>query len=286
MSARLLFLLLFCSAAFFSQAQVVRFYENDTTYVFGDKINVRAEASINAATQAQLVAGDEVIIVAELETKTTLNGVELPWYQIRYQNNQKGFVWGGLLSVLGKSTLKDVRFVAGVTKAVKTKVEEGAEYTIEVRAIRNGTVLQKLSKNIKNQGSMHYRPLEIGARGLKGYSALLIVEMGFEACGYPWNEWYILWNGNQLFPLPLCESVADGGVFAHVERYEFPQGPDENTPGHIGKEDEVFYTIEHIETNELEDGSGYDEDSWKRSRRMRWDGKQWNKPLNMNIPKK
>lgn len=285
MSCRLLFLILFSVTVHYLNAQVVRFSENDTTYIFGDKVNVRSESSTTAATVAQLVAGDEVIIMGETETKTTLNGVELPWYQIRFQNNQKGYVWGGLLSVLRKSSLKDVRFVAGVTKAVKPKADEAAQYSIEVRAIRNGTVLQKVTNTIKNEGSMYYRPLEVGARGLKGYKALLIVEMGYEACGYPWNEWYILWNGSQLHSLPLCESVADGGVFAHVERYEFPQGPDENTPGHIGKEDEIFFTIEFSATEELEDASGYNENSWKRSRKLRWDGKQWLKPVNMGIPK-
>jgi hypothetical protein len=82
----------------------------------------------------------------------------------------------------------------------------------------------------------------------------------------------------------VCESIADGGVFAHTEEYIFPQGPTESMPGHYGAEDLVLFSIRHREMEEREDG-GWDENGWARARPMRWDGKQWIRPKNMNEPK-
>lgn len=286
MSCKLLLACLFC--LFFqnldAQELVMSFVEGDTTYVFGDKINARQEPNTTAGVVDQLLAGDEVIIVKATETRSNLNGVDLPWYLVRFKNKQQGYVWGGLLSVMRKAEIKDIRFVASVTKGVKPK-EGPTEYTVELRAVRQNVVMQRITKNIKSDGYLYSHALEPGARGLKGYSALIQLELSVGACGYPWYTWYVLWNGNQLHGLPLCESVADGGVFAHTESYEFPQGPDENTPGHMGQADEIFFTIEHTETEEMEDGSGFNEDGWKRSRRMRWDGKQWVRPSKMGEPK-
>lgn len=279
-----------CSAG--AQQQIVEFNPNDTTYVFGDKINVRSAPGTDAAVAAQLSAGSEVVILERREEKTTLNGVELAWYKVQFNGNQTGFVWGGLLSAWGKKRDGDVQFVANVLKGVKKSPEDLTEYTFEVRAIRGNTILSRQSISIATEGSVWNRyPVEPGARGLKGYKTLVQFGVGFEACGYPWYNWYLLWNGTQLVPLPLCESIADGGVFAHVESYLFPQpGPDngfgQSDPGHYQGDSAVYFCIEHTETEEKEEGKGgWDENSWKRVRPLRWDGKQWIRPKNMGEPK-
>lgn len=259
---------------------------NDTVAVFGDKINVRSQAATDASVVSQLMAGDEVII-AEVSTQTsTLNGVTLPWYKVQWNNKKSsGFVWGGLLSIMPAATTGNTRFVAGVLKATRQTPDDIPEYSFEIRAIRNGALSDRVNTNIRSEGSVYLRPIEQGARGLKGYTSLLVLSIGYEACGYPWHEWYVLWNGTKLSALPVCQSVSDGGVFSHTEEYVFPQGTDEYTPGHYGDENQVFFSIEHHEREDREDNSGWDENSWVRARLMRWDGKQWIRPKNMGEPK-
>ena len=291
MNLSIKFSFLFCLCLSFSAAHAQQNFlyqcnAGDTVAIFGDKINVRAQPSTEAATVTQLLAADQVKILEVSDQTSTLNGVTLPWYKVQALNTRSmGYVWGGLLSILPPAATGDVRFVAGVLKAVKKTPDDFPLYSFEIRAIRNNAIASRVATSIQSEGSVYLRPIEQGARGLKGYSTLLILSIGYEACGYPWQEWYVLWNGSQLSAMPVCESIADGGVFAHTERYLFPQGPDEFTPGHYGAEDQVYFSIEHTETEEKEDGSGWDENSWKRTRLMRWDGKQWIRPKNMNEPK-
>ena len=285
------FTFLFCLCLAFSAATAQQNFlyqctPGDTVSIFGDKINVRAQPSTESGTVTQLLAGDLVKILEVSDQTSTLNGVTLPWYKVQSLNTRStGYVWGGLLSILPPAATGDVRFVAGVLKAVKKTPEDFPLYSFEIRAIRNNAIASRVATSIQSEGSVYLHPVEQGARGLKGYSTLLILSIGYEACGYPWHEWYVLWNGSQLSAMPVCESIADGGVFSHTERYLFPQGPDEFTPGHYGAEDQVYFSIEHTEMEELENGSGWDENGWKRTRLMRWDGKQWIRPKNMNEPK-
>jgi len=259
------------------QPYLFQWNPNDTVAVFGDKINVRSQPSTAAAAVTQLVAGDKVIIEEVSAQSSTLNGVTLPWYKVHWNNKKSsGFVWGGLLSIMPAAVTGNTRFVAGVLKATRQTPDDIPEYSFEIRAIRNGAVSDRVNTSIKSEGSVYLRPIEQGARGLKGYSTLMILSIGYEACGYPWHEWYVLWNDTKLSALPVCQSVSDGGVFSHTEQYVFPQGgPDESKPGHFGDESQVFFSVEHHEREDREDNSGWDENSWVRARLMRWDGKQW-----------
>ena len=259
----------------------------DTVSVFGDKINVRSQPSTDAAGVAQMAAGDLLKIVETSTQTTTMNGFTAPWYKVQSLNGKTtGFVWGGLVSIMPPTVIGDTRFVSGVTKLVSVpNADKLPVYTFEMRAIRNGAITSRTSTTIEGQGMAYFQPLELGARGLKGYSALMQLTLSGEACGIPWYDWYVLWNGNQLSSLPVCESIADADVFSHIESYVFPQGGDEFTPGHFGGEDQVYFSIAHQEKAEREDGSGWDENGWTRVRLMRWDGKQWIRPKNMGVPK-
>ncbi|MCC6283574.1 MAG: SH3 domain-containing protein, partial [Saprospiraceae bacterium] len=206
----LLFCFFFCLSALSAQQNFLfQWSPNDTAAIFGDKINVRSRPSTDAETVAQLTAGQEVVI-SEVSTETaTLNGLTLPWYKIQWNNGKSnGFVWGGLLSIMPPAATGDTRFVAGVLKSVRNTPDDLPEYSFEIRAVRNGAVSSKVSTTIQSEGSVYLRNIEQGARGLKGYTSLMILSIGYEACGYPWHEWYVLWNGSQLSALPTCQSVA------------------------------------------------------------------------------
>ncbi|MBK8427303.1 MAG: SH3 domain-containing protein [Lewinellaceae bacterium] len=262
------------------QTYLFQWNPNDTVAVFGDKINVRSQPSTDATAVTQLVAGDEVIIEEVSTQSSTLNGVTLPWYKVHWNNKKSsGFVWGGLLSIMSRAVSSDTRFVAGVLKSVKKSANDIREYSFEIRAVRKGEVSGKVTTTIQTEGSVYLRQIEHGARDLKGYSTLMILAIGYETCGNPLHEWYVLWNGSQLSALPVCKTESDGGDFYHAEYYVFPQeGPDESRPGHYGDESQVFFSVEQHEREDREDNTGWDENRSVRARLMRWDGKQWIKP--------
>ena len=278
----ILFLCFFFCLSVLSAQQTYLFQwnPNDTVAVFGDKINVRSQPSTDATTVTQLVAGDEVIIEEVSTQSSTLNGVTLPWYKVHWNNKKSsGFVWGGLLSIMSRAVSSDTRFVAGVLKSVKKSANDIREYSFEIRAVRKGVVSGKVTTTIQTEGSVYLRQIEHGARDLKGYSTLMILAIGYETCGNPLHEWYVLWNGSQLSALPVCKTESDGGDFYHAEYYVFPQeGPDESRPGHYGDESQVFFSVEQHEREDREDNTGWDENRSVRARLMRWDGKQWIKP--------
>lgn len=277
----LLFCFFFCLSALSAQQNFLfQWSPNDTAAIFGDKINVRSRPSTDAETVAQLTAGQEVVI-SEVSTETaTLNGLTLPWYKIQWNNGKSnGFVWGGLLSIMPPAATGDTRFVAGVLKSVRKTPDDLPEYSFEIRAVRKGEVSGKVTTTIQTEGSVYLRQIEHGARDLKGYSTLMILAIGYETCGNPLHEWYVLWNGSQLSALPVCKTESDGGDFYHAEYYVFPQeGPDESRPGHYGDESQVFFSVEQHEREDREDNTGWDENRSVRARLMRWDGKQWIKP--------
>ena len=271
----------FClSALSAQQTYLFQWNPNDTVAVFGDKINVRSQPSTDATAVTQLVAGDEVIIEEVSTQSSTLNGVTLPWYKVHWNNKKSsGVVWGGLLSIMSRAVSSDTRFVAGVLKSVKKSANDIREYSFEIRAVRKGVVSGKVTTTIQTEGSVYLRQIEHGARDLKGYSTLMILAIGYETCGNPLHEWYVLWNDSQLSALPVCKTESDGGDFYHAEYYVFPQeGPDESRPGHYGDESQVFFSVEQHEREDREDNTGWDENRSVRARLMRWDGKQWIKP--------
>jgi hypothetical protein len=270
-------------------AQTVQLFyvnPNDTVFVFGDKINIREKPASDAKSVTQLNIGEMLIVTEITETQTTLNNLKMPWYKVRFKGQQTGYVWGGLISVTGLQKVGDVQFVTGIVKQnTVTQTDESlTDYQVEMRAIKGGAIVHKVNTKITGSGYFHPMETEIGARGLKGYKAILGVTLSFDACGYPWNDWQVLWDGKQLSSLPVCVSVADGGVFSHTERYVFPQPLNDYETGHFGDESLLFFAIEHNEREEQEDGS-WDENSWVRARLMKKVGDNWVKPKNMNEPK-
>lgn len=275
-----LLLLAVCTA----QGQMSPLNPDFVTYVFGDKVNVRATPSPDGKVAGQLIGGEKITIVEASETTYTSGTITLPWYKVRFGKSQMGYVWGGLISYLGEQQLNGVKFTMGVTNASPDKeMEDNQLYTFELRAYdAKGALLTKCSEQLSTSANSYVSPGELkqGALGLKGYTALLKTGIGFEACGYPQYSWYVLWTGSKFVPLPMCTSVSDGGVFYHTESYVFPEPFEEGDNGHYLGEDRVMFMVEHGETSYPGDdeSAGWNEDSYTRVRPVKWDGKQFIKP--------
>lgn len=266
-------------------AQISPLSENFTTYVFGDKVNVRSEPKSDASVVAQLNGGEAVTILEVSDKTFNSSGNVQPWYKVRFNKTQTGYVWGGLLSYIGEAYSQDIRFAVGIVSARTAKKEktELTEYTLETRVYNlSGAVLSKTAQTVSVSNGYYFSasPVRVGALGLKGYTALLRTTLSFDACGYPAYDWYVLWDGTKLVPLPLCSSVGDADVLGHTEKYLFPKPEDDNSQGHNGASDQVFFYLEHTEKEELGDegSGGWNENSYVRVRPMKWDGTKFIKP--------
>lgn len=266
------------------QGQMAQLNPDFVTYVFGDKVNVRATPASDGKVAGQLVGGEKITIIEATETTYTSGSITQPWYKVRFGKAQTGYVWGGLISYLGEQQLNGVKFTMGVTAVTPDKeAEDNQVYTLEMRVYdAKGALLTKTSENLSTSANSYVSPGEFkpGALGLKGYTALLKTGIGFEACGYPQYSWYVLWNGSKLVPLPLCTSVSDGGVFYHTESYVFPEPYEEGGRSHFLGEDRIMFMVEHGETSYPGDdeSAGWDEDSYTRVRPVKWDGKKYIQP--------
>lgn len=265
-------------------AQLAPLAPGFTTYVFGDKVNVRAGASPDAKVVAQLNGGDAVIILETSAAQYTSNGNSQPWYKIQFNKTQNGYVWGGMLSYSGEQNLDGIKFAVGIVAARQDKKDEStAEYTLEMRAFgASGALLSKTTETLTAQSGYYISAVPIfkGALGLKGYSALLVAHIGYDACGYPGYKWYALWDGQKLASLPLCTSISDGDVFYHTETYRFPEPMDEYSQGHLSGDDQIFFIEAHHEKQYIGDDemSGWNEEGYTRARPVKMKGGKFVKP--------
>jgi hypothetical protein len=256
-----------------SHTVVDGFAIGDTTWVFGDKINVRAAANKDAAVAAQLFIGDEVII-RDTMAFLTMNGMNQRWYKVAYAKNgakQEGYVWGGLLAH-GAVKMADVSIVYGLagTKAKKEEEGEFVNYIVEFRACSGGKIRSTAQYEL---GLSDYYGSQYGQMpnlGLTQYRGGIKVGMGFGACGYANYDLYVFWDGNGLVPLPALTSVADAGAFYDVESYIFPY----QQPEYTQEAQVILFKAEQMVT--LEDENETDE--WTKVRKLIWDGKKYKKP--------
>lgn len=259
-------LLLLCQRL--SAQHMANLNSGDTTCIFGDKVNVRTQPEANAQVAFQLSAGEPVILLEELKAMYRVADVEMPWCQIRTFDGRKGYVWGGMLSLWGIKQDGAVCFAAGFA---------GEQPQCEVRAIRNGTIISKVSTTIPvGEGGVNGGKIIPGAKGLVGYRDLLVLNAGLEACGYLQMAWYILWNGQNLVSLPLCKSIFDGGNY-YEESYLFP---DDMANQQMNSDDptRIYYQVSTGEEEEFSDESGWETSTSIKVHLLRWDGKKYVKP--------
>ncbi|MBK8557222.1 MAG: SH3 domain-containing protein [Lewinellaceae bacterium] len=253
--------------------------ENYTTLVFGDKINVREAPNTTSKVVAQLKAGDEVKIIETDTTTATFNGWTASWCKIAFAQNGRqleGYAWSGLLSPIPLYT-PDVLFVYNVTRTKAEQVKrDGYEYEnlvneVEIRAVRNGNIISSVHTTMQFDGGYETQAFSYGAQGVPNCERLLKFTFFYPACGYTSYDFWCIWDGKQLLPLPLLSSFADAGAIHENESYIFPEN--EN-----GLPDQILYQYE-LDEGMIMDGTY---DYYKHIRPMLWNGKKFVKP---EIPK-
>ncbi len=108
MTKNFLFFLFLLSLALFSHAQTKEMFpDGSRVYLWADKVNLRSSPSKEGEVVANLRISTPVKILDKSgERYTNDNGVDMPWYLVEFEKEgkkQKGYVWGGLLSIVTSS---------------------------------------------------------------------------------------------------------------------------------------------------------------------------------------
>ena len=196
---------------------------NKKHYVIGDKARVRVEVDLNAAVAAELAIGTEVIPTEQIEHQTVINGVDAPWYRIKYTHNGaagEGYIWGNLIAKGAVKSKDGLIFMYGTGRKQKD-LSVGTEYTSQFRVAKGGKELAKLEiKEGVDFKSKQTVALTDG-RGLDAVQNIFTVEFLQEYCGGKGNKMFLFWTGEKLMHVHSSSEGSDAPYYA-IEKQVFP----------------------------------------------------------------
>lgn len=125
------------------------FYEDDVVFTFGDRVNLRDDASLKADVIIQLSAATKLTIIERDEEYLTVNNYMAPWYKVKAEYNGKsytGHLWGGLIALhhfpfeAEKFQKSDQKILFGIIGKTQSS------YQGEIREFITGTEQMKIRK--------------------------------------------------------------------------------------------------------------------------------------------
>jgi hypothetical protein len=226
------------------------FMNESEAYLFGDRVNVRAEPNTTSAVVSNKSIGSEVQVLSKSDKTFAMGGYTTNWYLVTFVENGKtlnGFVWGGLISLatigIPRSDGPADQMVYGISGWSNEK-----EFTSTVRIIRDGKLLTSLDFEPISSGFFdagvfgHSVCVKIDdAHGFKGIKNIIRLSFEYAACGYENGEIMLLWDGVKLTYLAKASQVTEAGVFAYTYSLIFPDEPE-------GKPNTLQVIQEYIET--------------------------------------
>ncbi len=180
------------------------FAENDTCYLLADNVNVRNLASSKGDIIANIPIGTQVVILEQSTEKLTLHGLELPWYQVKF-DTLVGYIWGGLIADgwIQSPNDKDLIFMYGVSSCRSKNLEwdtKAKQVKLQIRACKNNKELSKLELNAVGSLENMFRTINIsGNKGLSSLKNIVNISLSQEMCGGINEEYVIFWQKEKLY---------------------------------------------------------------------------------------
>lgn len=199
------------------------FKAGETAYLFGDKVNIRADATTDAEIlqTAAINTPVKVLVVLPAETNPflTLNGISAPWVKIKFGKNQTdGYVWAPLLAQYKMEGAFYVDFLFGLSR----KDPETGQLYGKLRALKEGHLLDELEFKTVGTEEHHIYGQIYGNRGVPKVDNIIEAHFGFEACGYVNGNQTLVWRNEQLYYLGEVTGIADGGMLYSDNSFIFP----------------------------------------------------------------
>jgi hypothetical protein len=191
--------------------------------LIGDKVRVRSAPDAKAKVQAELPIATEVIPIAQSSSTMTVDGVEAPWYKVRYSvdgGKKEGYVWGNLIARVFATSKTGEVFLFGTGRGQKTS-SGGTEYTSQVRVTRDGKELARLEVKDGTSFEAKHEVVLTNGRGLEGVTNIFAVKFIQEYCAGKGNTLFFFWNGKKLLHAHSSIDGADAPHYA-IEKQIFP----------------------------------------------------------------
>ncbi len=204
------------------------FITNETAYLFGNDVKLRANPSAKSDVIQLLKITSEIKILKKTTETYSYKGIDWPWYKVQYQD-KVGYVIGGLISL-------DTQKVNNSTYLVSLK-KVGEKYKIITRVINED---KGSLENIADFGTEYYFTLEVfNNRGIDNISNMAFIDYHAEACGVNGGGYYLFNDETSLLMAVNLFTISEAGLFSYNEKVFFPNDKK-------GIEGKVVYQTERI----------------------------------------
>ncbi|OHD53952.1 MAG: hypothetical protein A2Y33_12335 [Spirochaetes bacterium GWF1_51_8] len=188
--------------------------------LYGDKVNVRDQASPAGKVTAQLAIGTEVAIIEKDDAKFEQNGYSENWYKVSYKENSgksgSGYIWGGLISktaytgdILNDGVMDTVLF--GVSGFGKESL------MFKARLLQNGKLVSESPdmpgfQNVLGMGAGVEYDVLIDLQqkiGFKNPADAIHIVFQYDACDVLNGEIFLLCDGKKLYYVATLDSFGN-----------------------------------------------------------------------------
>ena len=191
--------------------------------LIGDKVRVRSAPNSKAKVQAELSIGIEVTPLEQTNSSMTVDGVQAPWYKVRYSvdgGHAEGYVWGNLIARAFAENKQGQVFLFGTGRRQKD-ISVGTEYTSQVRVAIDGVELARLEIKEGTSFEAKHEVVLSDGRGLEGVTNIFAITFVQEYCAGKGNTIFFFWNGKKLLHAHSSIDGADAPYYA-MEKQVFP----------------------------------------------------------------
>lgn len=224
MKRTLTLLLTILPFALFAEAGQITWLKIHTPHrLIGNKVRVRSAPDNKAKVIAELSIGIEVIPLEQTSSSMTVDGVQAPWYKVRYSvdgGHAEGYVWGNLIARAFAESKTGEVFLFGTSRRQKD-ISVGTEYTSQVRVALDGDERARLEIKEGTSFEARYEVTLSDGRGLEGVSNIFAVTFVQEYCAGKGNTIFFFWNGQKLLHAHSSIDGADAPYYA-TEKQIFP----------------------------------------------------------------
>lgn len=200
------------------------FKKGEIAYLFGNNVKLRTEPSPVSETLALLKIGQSIEIVEKTNIENNFNGIQSPWYKVKY-DEKIGYILGGLISLteikndnlrcfISLEKTEDKLYI--LTRVLSDFTDNYFENRSESFADNNGFCL-KLFDN----------------KGLEDISNILFINYLPESGGANTGGYYLFFDNKKLHKVIDLTSRSDIG-FWESEKIYFPKDS-------LGMKDKIIY---------------------------------------------
>ncbi len=213
---RILIILLFVTSFMFGQDIKYHnpysdFNNGEYYYLFGDNVKFRNLPDLKSEVLELLKIGTEVKILKKSGETIKYNGIESPFYKVKYKN-QVGYILGGLISLEKKEV--------GSSKFFFVYKKDREQYSLITRHLNQQLQIKETIVELTtNDLSIELH----NNKGIDGVSHILFINYLAEACGIDGGGIYFFQVKDELKKVFEISQISDAGVYWLSEDLIFPE---------------------------------------------------------------